>query len=41
MKKLNPLDWLIQGAVYLLYKSVKNLITGGDNKSKKQQEKER
>lgn len=35
MTRINPLDWLIHGAVYLLYKAVKNCLFGGGDKSKR------
>lgn len=30
MKRINPIDWLIYGACYLLYKGIKGLFGGGD-----------
>jgi len=34
MKRINPLDWLIHGAIYFLYRTVKNCLCGGGDKSK-------
>ena len=33
MTRINPLNWLIQGAVYFLYRTVKNCVFGGGDKS--------